>query len=66
MTESPNRIKVIASTTQEITEVFEDPQAPLEIRKFSIDSDQNLKELIITLKDTIRSIKNLANELRSY
>jgi DNA repair ATPase RecN len=30
----------------------------------SINSDQNLKELIILFKDTVRSVKSLANELR--
>jgi DNA repair ATPase RecN len=30
----------------------------------SINSDQNLKELIILFKDTVRSVKSLVNELR--
>jgi hypothetical protein len=34
-------------------------------RTDSINSDQNLKELIILFKDTIRSVKGLANELRT-
>jgi hypothetical protein len=34
-------------------------------RTDSINSDQNLKELVILFKDTIRSVKSLANELRT-